>query len=398
MHTNYTTKFLDLPDIVATDLIQTEHFFLFIAEPKNQSVKCPDCNSITDKVHDQRWQNIKDIPIRNKPVLIRLHKKRYRCPECGKRAITQKYESIDSYARKTNRYDKYLADEASSKDYTKVSKENGLSYTSIKNAVEKVIDPVIEKKTSDLKSIKAISIDEFAILKKFKYGVVISDPINHRIIDILPSRKKKYLIKYFDSWPDDRLNKIKYVSMDMWRPFKSMVQSVFPNAEIVVDKFHLVAKVNETLDNIRKNEQNKVTKATRKRFYKSRMLLKKAGEDLTDKEHKKLIDIFEISPALEKAWELKEEFRDLLKIDDIKEAIKALNAWYKRISTYKFTQFYKVRKMIKRWEQKLLNYFKTKITNGFAEGINNKIKLIKRIGYGIPNVMNLRRRVFHSIL
>jgi transposase len=186
--------------------------------------------------------------------------------------------------------------------------------------------------------------------------------------------------------------------MDMWSPYKAVAEEVFPNAQIVVDKFHLVSAVNKALDKLRKSEQSKQTKANRKKFFKSRLLLLKAAEELDDESHDKLIKIFELSPALEKAWELKEEFRDLLQIDYVPESIKALENWYESVSQAKLNTFYKVKKTIKRWEENLVNYFNTKITNGFAEGMNNKIKLIKRIGYGVPNLENLKRRVFLSLL
>ncbi|SFP52384.1 Transposase, partial [Halanaerobium congolense] len=107
---------------------------------------------------------------------------------------------------------------------------------------------------------------------------------------------------------------------------------------------------------------------------------------------------FKLSPALEKAWELKEEFRDLLQIPDIKESIEALNHWYEKVSQAKLNLFYKAKRTVKNWEENIINYFRTRITNGFAEGLNNKIKLIKRIGYGVPKVENLKRRVFLSLL
>ena len=130
----------------------------------------------------------------------------------------------------------------------------------------------------------------------------------------------------------------------------------------------------------------------------SRTLLKKRGEDLTDKKHQKLIELFKISPELEKAWELKEEFRDILQMQEEKNALQALNYWYERISKYKLVPFYEAYKTIKHWQDKILNYFASNITNGFAEGINNKIKLIKRIGYGVPNIFNMRKKIFMAVL
>ncbi|MCK4261063.1 MAG: ISL3 family transposase [Halanaerobiales bacterium] len=398
MHNDHITMLLDLPDLIIMDCVQQEDKYIFIVKAKDESAICPDCGTHTDKVHDRRWQNIKDQPIRDMKVILRLDKKRYRCPNCSKRGFFQSYDNIDQYARKTKRYEKYLADQAISRDYSRVARENNLSYTSIENAVRKHIDPIIESWTSQVGDLEVISIDEFAVLKYHKYAVAITDPKRKVIIDILPTRKKEDLIAYFKKWPVEQLKKIKVFSMDMWKPYKAVADSIFPNAEIVVDKFHLVAQMNKALDETRQQVQNQMDKSTRTKFYKSRMLMKKRGEDLTDKEHQRLLYLFELSPTLERVWELKEEFRDFLQLEDINEATDALRRWYQRVSESKITFFMKAKRTIKSWEEKILNYFNNKVTNGFAEGINNKIKLIKRIGYGVPNIKNLRRRIFHAML
>jgi transposase len=399
MHNNLITDLMDLPDLVATDLIQTEEYLFFVAIPKVGHVKCPVCGKRADKVHDRRVQFIQDVPYHNRKVAIRFEKKRYSCSHCGKRAVPKKLNSISKYSRKTERFKLYLLKQTDGRDYSRVARENDLSYTSIKNSVHSQLDTLIEEaQLATLDEVEAISIDEFAIKKNHKYAVALTDPINGKLIEVLSSRKKKDLIEYFNSWPKELREQIKYFSMDMWSPYKAVAEEVFPNAKIVVDKFHLVTAINKALDKLRVKEQKKQTAANRKKFYKSRLTLLMAGEKLDDDGHQRLIEIFKLSPALEKAWELKEEFRDLLQIPDVKESIQALNHWYENVSQSKLNLFYKAKGTIKRWEQHIINYFETKITNGFAEGLNNKIKLIKRIGYGVPKVENLKRRVFLSLL
>jgi len=399
MHNKFITNLMDLPDLVATDLIQTEEYLVFVVDYQKDHVKCPVCGKKADKVHDRKTQMIQDTPLRGRKVAIRLEKKRYSCSNCGKRAIPKRIQSISKYSRKTKRFKFYLLKQTDGRDYSRVARENDLSYTSIKNSVYSHIDTMIEKaQLETLDQVEAISIDEFAIKKKHKYAVALTDPINGKLIEVLSSRKKKDLIEYFNSWPDKLREQIKYFSMDMWSPYKAVAEAVFPNAKIVVDKFHLVTAINKALDKLRKKEQDKQTAANRKKFYKSRLTLLMAGEKLDDDGHQRLIEIFKLSPALEKAWELKEEFRDLLQIPDVEESIEALNHWYQNVSQSKLNLFYRAKGTVKRWEQHIINYFETRITNGFAEGLNNKIKLIKRIGYGVPEVENLKRRVFLSLL
>src|SRR6056297_1867606 len=371
MHNKFITKLMDLPDLVATELIQAEEYLVFVADYKINHVKCPVCGKKADKVHDRKIQMIQDVPVRDKKVIIKLEKKRYSCSHCGKRAIPKRIQSITKYSRKTERFKVYLLKQTDSRDYSRVAREHGLSYTSIKNSVNSQLDTLIEgAQLATLDEVEAISIDEFAIKKKHKYAVALTDPINGKLIDILASRKKKDLIEYFNNWPKKLREQIKYFSMDMWSPYKAVAETVFPNAKIVVDKFHLVTAINNALNKLRTNEQDKQTPANRTKFYKSRLTLLMAGEDLDDDGHQRLIEIFKISPDLEKAWELKEEFRDLLQIPDVEESIKALNQWYERVSQSKLNLFYKAKRTVKNWEENVINYFKTRITNGFAEGLN----------------------------
>jgi len=391
------TKLLDLPDLIATDLLILDGVYIFIAEAKKKEWKCPNCGSITDKVHDRRWQNIKDVPIREKQVIIRLEKKRYRCDKCDNNPFNEEYESINKYSRKTKRLDLYIVNSAQKRDYKSIAKELEVSYTSISNSVENKAKSLIED--INLEEIEYLSIDEFSIRKKHEYAVALSDPKEKELIAILPSRKKDDLINYFEQeWSKEARKNIKAISMDMWSAYNSMAQEMFPNAKIVVDKFHLVMKAGDALDDVRKKVKREANDENSTKFYKSRNLLRKNGEELTDDEHDKLIELFKLSPALEKAWELKEEFRDVLQMNKVSEAKNALNNWYERVADSSLEPFLEAKKTVKNWEDKLLNFFETKISNGFAEGINNKIKLIKRIGYGVTNLKNLRHRLFVAFM
>src|SRR6056297_1924327 len=167
MHNKFITKLMDLPDLVATDLIKTDGYLFFVADYKIDHVKCLVCGKKADRVHDRRVQFIQDVPYQDKKVAIRLEKKRYSCSHCGKRAIPKRIQSITKYSRKTERFKFYLLKQTDSRNYSRVAREHGLSYTSIKNSVDTQLDTLIEEtQLATLDEVKAISIDEFAIKKK----------------------------------------------------------------------------------------------------------------------------------------------------------------------------------------------------------------------------------------
>jgi transposase len=130
----------------------------------------------------------------------------------------------------------------------------------------------------------SLSIDEFAILKRHKYGVVISDPEHNQMVDILSERTKGHIINYFLSWPEHIRLGIKHVSIDMWGPYASLIPECFPNAKNTVDKYHVIANLNGALEQVRREQQKKLLhQHFKKFFFKSRFVLLKAGESLMRK-------------------------------------------------------------------------------------------------------------------
>jgi len=150
MHSNFITDLINLPDLVATDLIQTEEYLFFVAIPKVDHVKCPVCGKKVDKLHDRRVQLIQDVPYHNRKVTIRLEKKRYSCSRCGKRSPPKKLNSISKYLRKIERFKFYFLKQTDGRDYLRIARENDLTYTSIKNSVNTQIDTIIEKVQLDV--------------------------------------------------------------------------------------------------------------------------------------------------------------------------------------------------------------------------------------------------------
>ena len=159
----------------------------------------------------------------------------------------------------------------------------------------------------------------------------------------------------------DRLlqpERVKGVAMDMHEPFRQAVEMCLPQAKVVVDKFHLIRHVNGTVDKVRSRLQGGSSRGKRRDLFKSRYTLLKGGERLADWEKERLDQLFHRYPELERAWVLKELLRT-----------------------------------VANWREEILNYFDYRITNGFVEGKNNRIKTIKRMAYGYRNMDNFRMRI-----
>ena len=181
-------------------------------------------------------------------------------------------------------------------------------------------------------------------------------------------------------------NGIEEVSVDMWGGFPKVIKEVFPNAVIVFDRFHVMKAVNQELNKIR------YKLGITDRY--SKYLLLKNKSDLTDEQSKKLDEILGRSECLRIAYEMKEEFRKIYETSKTcKAGERKLKAWLQLAQIF----YVESSQTIRNHFEGICNYFKNRTTSGVMEGINNRIKLIMRQGYGFSNFDNFRSRLLAAL-
>lgn len=238
-----------------------------------------------------------------------------------------------------------------------------------------------------------LSIDEFkGNTDREKYQCIITDPVNRCILDILPSREKYHLVKYFKKF--DRSNTAYFVS-DMWSTYSDISYTFFKNAIFVVDKYHYIRQVIWAFEAIRKEVQKQLSPERRKYFKRSRALLNKRFEYISDEQKQQVNIMLYTSETLNDAYWLKEKFLRILDCNDSISARKQLSDWVMAASNSGIKRFIKCAKTMVNWSDGILNSFDCKYTNGFTEGCNNKIKVLKRNAYGYRNFRRFRNRILH---
>lgn len=257
-------------------------------------------------------------------------------------------------------------------------------------------------KPSDL---KRLGIDEIALVKgKGNYCAVLVDLDNSKLLAILPRSSQEIIRKVLNSWGEEVLEQIEEVSIDLWIGYKNLVSELIPNAQVVADRFHIMTQINKELDLERKREKRKIEDSIKKAksqsykneyekvlngLNKSKYALLKNESDLNEEQKMKLAQVKEVSPNLKIMHELKEKIRIIFnKTDDWLTGLFKLGVWLLRAKEY----FPVSQKTIIRWLDEVIAYFDNGTTSGVVEGINNKLKLIKRSGYGFRNFDNFRVR------
>ena len=261
-------------------------------------------------------------------------------------------------------------------------------------------------------NLKRLGIDEIALIKgKGNYCAVLVDIDTSKLIAILGDvydglrlRTQTIIRETLLEWGVEILERIEEVSIDLWREYKNLVAELMPNAQVVADRFHVMTQINKELDTQRKRERQNVEELIKKAkladdkaeyelilegLKNSKYPLLKNEDDLNNQQLNKLIQVKNVSPILKVMHELKEKIRkNFNKTNDWYTGVFKLGMWLSRAKKY----FPNSNNTIIRWFDEIIAYFDNGTTSGKVEEINNKLKLIKRSGYGFRNFENFRVR------
>ncbi len=243
--------------------------------------------------------------------------------------------------------------------------------------------------------VRKLGIDEFSMKKGHKdFACVLVDLETGSVIDVLKERTKQYLTKYFTGLGEIFCEQIKVLSCDMWQGFAGLSGTVFPNAELVIDRFHFSKNLNKTLDTFRKKLRKTLFKDVELHQGKLRFALLKSSNNLSNEEIEIRNAAFEVSTELKIFYYIREEFKNIFnsKISR-KEAVIKISEWKQQAEIFNNKYLNTFLTTLDNWYDSILNYFNERISNGIVEGKNNKIKMIKRRAYGFLNFEKMRLRI-----
>ena len=386
LSTHFTEDLLGLKGVNVKNIKENDTEIYIYIEMAVKPHRCPCCGTAARTVHDYRWQKIKDIGAFGKQVYLYLHKRRYRCPQCGKRFFEQN-NFLPRYHRMTSRLVAYILQKLTDeRSFTSVAREVNLSVSTVIRLFD-----IIHYSSSSLPTV--LSIDEFkGNTNKEKYQCIITDPVNRRVVDILQGREKYRLIAYFKRF--DRSHTTHFVS-DMWGTYSDISAVYFKNAIFLVDRYHTVRQVIWALESVRKEVQEQLNPDRRKYFKRSRILLDRRYESLSEEEKQQVETMLYSSEKLLTAYALKEQFLHLLDCKNKEQAQKLLSDWALDASNSGIGRFVSCANTMVHWSKGILNSIFCTYTNGFTEGCNNKIKVLKRNAYGYRNFDRFRNRILH---
>jgi len=228
------------------------------------------------------------------------------------------------------------------------------------------------------------------------YVLVLTDLSRRIVLDVLPNRQKNTLIAWLTRPPDGiDLSNLDFAATDLWSHYRAAVHTVFPDVAVVADRFHVVQNLQEAIHTVRREAQKEATDDEERGQLKGlRYLLLKNEHNLTDKDKKRLAKLADTHPDLYRLWQLRQALHDWYETRTTPDQARlTLNAWIADARQLGLKPLNAFCDTLVSWSTEIVNFFYHRITSGFVEGMNSKIRVLKRIAFGIPSFEHFRLRV-----
>ena len=375
----FLENLLNLPKVNIRNVIQEGKQAFLILSCQEEEVKCNYCGSLTDELHQTNSVLVRDLSISGQMVYLKVPRRKFYCKDC-QRFFTENLEFMEARRKYTVRYEEYIYGRVNVSSVEQVGREESLSWDQVNGIYQRQC----EAKKKDWQGVKHLGMDEIAKRKGHQnFVTVLGDIEKGELIEVIDSHQQDKIIEVLMEKELEVREGVEQVSVDMWGGFPKVIEKVFPNAVIVTDRFHVMKAVNEELNKIRKQTRLNV------KIKGEKWLLLKNKEDLKEEELEKLELVLKQSARLRKAYEYKESFREIYeKVNEKEEGRLKFTEWLENAKSI----YTDVISTIRRNLDSICNYFLSRTTNGAMEGINNRLKLIKRQAYGFMNFDNMRNR------
>ena len=343
--------------------------------------KRPLCCGRSMNIKDYKKVHIKDTNYGSKKVIIHVKKQRYICP-CCKKKETSKLDFVkEKCSISKNILEDLIWHLKKTKSFKLIGEELGVSLSTVMRYFKKL------KISEAKKSTKVIHLDEFkgnADNEKYQLAVYNGE---RELLTILKDRKSSTIRAYLESLEE----KPEKVVIDLFMQFRNVVKTTLPNAKIIADKYHYVRQIEWMIRDIRIRLYNQDIKYKElKKYWK---LLSKNPLELSAKQKKRLEKLRKLNKEFSESYEYKIRFYELLKVSKLEEFKVGLEELIEALSKSGIKECMYLSKTYRNWYLEIVNSFESKIDNGFVEGYNNKIKVIKRVSYGIKSFEILKKLI-----
>ena len=397
-----TPELLGLSDIEIMSIdFRADGKIMIDVKSTKVETKCHKCNGPTEPHGHSRCLTMRHLSLLGREVYIRLTPPRGICKRCDKNpTTTQNLDWFERNAHHTNPYNDYLMLEIIGSTLADVAKKQRLTEAVLQGVLDSYQSGTVDWKMID--RIGLLGVDEIAKKKgQQDYLTIITSRHqgNNKILAVIEGKEKAPIKAFFNSIPVKKKKTITAVCVDMWDNYINAAKEVFDNVPIIIDRFHVAKLYRKDVTALRSQELKRLKKELTPEQYKQlrpavKILISK-HERYTREDKKVLGPLFKLSPAIEAAYRLSREFTHIYNTHHKKStAKKKIAQWREKVQQSDVSCLDRFSETVSKYNDHICNYFLRRETSGFVEGLNNKIKVIKRRCYGILNPKHFFQRIF----
>lgn len=398
---------LDLPDVrVLASRLLEDGTLLIEVESTLPTAQCYRCGREMDRFHGyDRPLRLRHLPVFGRTVWIEIRPKRYRCPVCeGGPTTTQRCSWYDPNRPHTKAFEQGVLKQLVHSTVADVSRQLELGIKAVEGIVEHSIAAAVDWAAFTL--LDTLGIDEVALCKGRGHYVAVvwaCDAVREtHVLAVLPNRMQATVQAFLETMPAVLKTTVRRVCIDMWQGYAGAVAAALPAAEVVVDRFHVAVQYHQAVDDLRQQECRRLNAGRPADqvlpIAELRSLLRREWSSLNPAQQDQLVSLFQQSPALANAYLLCTTLTAIFACSpDRATAQTRLQRWGELVKTAGITCFDKFLMTLQRWQDGILNYFNSRHNSGFVEGLNNKLKVLKRRCFGLDDPIKLFQRLWLDI-
>lgn len=346
---------------------------------------CPKCGSVGSEGtgaaylphrlyrHGVKTVEYRDAPAFGKQFVIRCRVQRFRCRECGETSM-QPLPDMDTRRRMTKRCVEYIEQQGAVRTYADIARTIGIDEKTVRNICNEAFDRALAARR--IETPRILGIDELTLLGRKR--TLFIDAGGKRVLDLIDAMNRGKVERWLMRLPDREA--VRAVTIDMWGPYKAAVKATLPNAKIVVDKWHVLSKLNMALDRVRNRARREA--GIRRNPQKGRRLLQTSRHNLSPWRRATVDGMLADSPLIDAAWHAKEVFYDIWDIRPRAAAEELFDRWAATIPPAIEGEFRPIAQMVENWREEIFAFFDYPLTNAYTEAINGLIKIANRAGRG----------------
>ncbi len=348
--------------------------------------RCSRCSNRANGVHSHHERSVRDLPLGPiKRVWVNYHYRKVECTTCGGFTVEDLGVADPGGPRVTRRFARYIFELCKLMPVKHVADWLDLDWKTVK-AIDK-LGLQDEFGQTDYAGLRYPAVDEISYKKHHHYLTIVLNFETGRVVWVGKGRKAETLDPFFSEMPGFVRSSIEAVAMDMWEPFMQAVQKWCPQAAIVHDPFHVIANYSRVIDQVRRDEVRKADSKESKQYIKgTRWILLKNAENLTENQVPRLHELLDANENLFKVYVLKDDLKAIWHHRDRVDMATALNDWCLRAREAALAPLDRFVDMLKAHADGILNHADHPIHTGRLEGMNNKIKVLKRQAYGFHDL------------